>query len=179
MARSKVTIVGLYNYDDSLFDNMLLPDGIDRGNLIYNILERAGDFALLYPDFDFMKMMIGVWSKNCYVVITKLLRTTQVEYDPIENYNRRGEISRQASGQSNSNSKNAQTAFDSIEFRDTDRQESAGTSAATEAVTEHLHGNIGVTTTQQMIEQERKVSTYNIYDVVTRDFINRFCIELY
>lgn len=40
-------------------------------------------------------------------------------------------------------------------------------------------GNIGVTTTQQMIESEREVSKFNIYDYITGDFINRFCLEVY
>lgn len=40
-------------------------------------------------------------------------------------------------------------------------------------------GNIGVTTTQQMIEQERNISEFNIYDYIVRSFKRRFCIMLY
>ena len=41
------------------------------------------------------------------------------------------------------------------------------------------HGNIGVTTSQQMIESEREVSLYNIIDVIINSFKNRFCLQIY
>ena len=43
----------------------------------------------------------------------------------------------------------------------------------------HTSGNIGVTTTQKMIREEREIAEFNIYDRMIRDFINRFCIEVY
>ena len=41
------------------------------------------------------------------------------------------------------------------------------------------HGNIGVTTTQEMIKQEREISRFNIYDFIIEDFKMRFCILVY
>lgn len=41
------------------------------------------------------------------------------------------------------------------------------------------HGNIGVTTTQKMIEEERRVSGFNIYDYIADSFKKRFCILVY
>lgn len=43
----------------------------------------------------------------------------------------------------------------------------------------HAFGNIGVTTTQQMIEQERNVVQFDIIDYITDDFITNFCIMIY
>lgn len=43
----------------------------------------------------------------------------------------------------------------------------------------HIHGNIGVTTTQQMIEQEREVDKFNIYDYIIQEFKQRFCLMVY
>lgn len=40
-------------------------------------------------------------------------------------------------------------------------------------------GNIGVTTTQQMIEAERQLVKFNIYDVIIDSFKQRFCLLLY
>lgn len=37
-------------------------------------------------------------------------------------------------------------------------------------------GNIGVTTTQQMIEEQRKVVRFNIYDHIIDSFKSRFCV---
>lgn len=195
MAKAKVTIVGLYNYNDSLFDNLSLPAAISKTGLIYNILERCGDLPVLYPDWDFMKIMIGVWSNNCRSVIDKLLATTQFEYNPINNYDRKSTITRQRTStntteaESNSTSENivAQTSFNSDSFKNTDKSNGSNesTDSATntgnenEQVVENTAGNIGVTSTQELIEQERNVARYNIYDVITEDFKNRFCIEIY
>lgn len=41
------------------------------------------------------------------------------------------------------------------------------------------HGNIGVTTTQEMIKQEREISRFNVYDFIIEDFKMRFCILVY
>lgn len=41
------------------------------------------------------------------------------------------------------------------------------------------YGNIGVTTTQQMIEQEREVVKFNIIDYIANDYMSNFCIMLY
>jgi hypothetical protein len=40
-------------------------------------------------------------------------------------------------------------------------------------------GNIGVTTTQQMIQQERETVTFNMYKVITDSFVDRFCLMVY
>ena len=43
----------------------------------------------------------------------------------------------------------------------------------------NVHGNIGTVTTQKMIQEQREIVTFNFYDVMIRDFIDRFCILVY
>lgn len=45
--------------------------------------------------------------------------------------------------------------------------------------TQRRTGNIGVTTTQQMIEQEREVALFNMVEHITYSFKNRFCLMIY
>ena len=40
-------------------------------------------------------------------------------------------------------------------------------------------GNIGVTTTQQMITAEREIAVFNIIDFIINDFKERFCLRIY
>lgn len=40
-------------------------------------------------------------------------------------------------------------------------------------------GNIGITTTQQMIKEQREVVELNLYDVIINDFKDRFCLLVY
>lgn len=40
-------------------------------------------------------------------------------------------------------------------------------------------GNIGVTTTQQMIKEERDLAMFNLFDVIADSFIKFFCVAIY
>lgn len=43
----------------------------------------------------------------------------------------------------------------------------------------HVHGNIGTVTTQKMITEQREIVSFNFYEKMIRDFIERFCILVY
>ena len=43
----------------------------------------------------------------------------------------------------------------------------------------HAHGNIGVTTTQKLIREQRDIDLFNLYDIIIEDFKMRFCILIY
>ena len=85
---SKLSILGLYKYDQSLFDNMQLPADFtadDRETLINNLLMECAEFECTYPAFDFCKAAIGIWSKARLRVWQKLYNTMFLEYNPIWN----------------------------------------------------------------------------------------------
>lgn len=43
----------------------------------------------------------------------------------------------------------------------------------------YAYGNIGVTTTQALIEEQRQVELYNLYDVIAEEFVMEFCLLVY
>ena len=45
--------------------------------------------------------------------------------------------------------------------------------------TGRAYGNIGVTTTQQMIEEERRVSEFDIDHIIINEFKKAFCLLIY
>ena len=59
-----ISIYGLYLFDPTLFDNLQLPTGVDRDELISNLVMECAELELLYPDGDYMKYAIGAWSKK-------------------------------------------------------------------------------------------------------------------
>lgn len=95
--RATLSIVDLYNVDETLFDGLLLPPDFDtsenRETLVNQILMRSKDFEALYPDAPFMKKQIGYWSGENIFVWDKVYTLTQLEYNPIENYDRMEESS--------------------------------------------------------------------------------------
>lgn len=64
-----------------------------------------------------------------------------------------------------------------------DTMTSSGTSASEGSSDSEHHGrvwgNIGVTSTQQLLTQEREVSEFNMYDYIAGDFAREFCLMVY
>ena len=85
---AKITLIGMYNYDDTLFDLLNVPEGIDKPTLIDTILIRSGEFEVLYPDMNFLKYSIGAWSRKWYPTLERWIEALQIEYNPLENYDR-------------------------------------------------------------------------------------------
>lgn len=71
-----------------LFDNLTLPDGIDKDTLMENILLQGGEFEVMYGDPWFMRDAIGTWSRKWQRTFEKWLAVLNVEYNPLENYDR-------------------------------------------------------------------------------------------
>ena len=44
---------------------------------------------------------------------------------------------------------------------------------------EQTEGSIGVITSEIMLQQEREAALFNMYDIITTDFKNRFCLLIY
>lgn len=87
-----LSILGLYNYDNSLFDNLVLPLGIDKDDVTDNLLLELAELEVIYPSIDMMKFAIGSWSRKELPVWDKLYATTMLEYNPIHNYDRTEEV---------------------------------------------------------------------------------------
>ena len=89
--QSSVTVMGLYNYDPTLFANMEFPTGFttqDADNLINSIIMETAELEVLYNSPVFMKSIIGVWSKKELPTWNRIYAAAQAEYNPIENYDR-------------------------------------------------------------------------------------------
>lgn len=84
----KITLIGMFNYDNALFDNLRVPAGINKDVLIDSILMRGGEFETLYASPIFIKRAIGSWSNKWYDTFLKWLEAVTVEFSPIENYDR-------------------------------------------------------------------------------------------
>ena len=88
MASAKWTLIGMYNYDNTIFNDMVLPTGIDADLFKSSLLIEKGEFEVLYPDPDFMKQSIKVWSAKWFRTFSEWLKGTQAQWNPIYNYDR-------------------------------------------------------------------------------------------
>ena len=86
--KANLSIIGAYNYDSTLFDNLHLPDGVDSETVVSNILDYCAELELLYPDLPYLKNAIGYWSAKELPFWERVREMETAEYNPIENYDR-------------------------------------------------------------------------------------------
>jgi len=269
--------LGLYQWDQTVFDLMQIPEALDKDTLVDNLLAETAELEVLYPNPIVFKNLVGVWSAKQIDIWNRLYATTQYEYNPIENYNRYETGSDSGTGRTTHSGTDTTTettthggtdgrteavstggkdtldmtrreggqdqtvgadtkghwvaGFDSQPSGQDDglvkqtRDQDDATTTTTYGKTEtnkdettygrtgnvqetktygetvnksgglthgeqvattndgehelHAHGNIGVTTTQKLIREQREIDLFNLYDIIIEDFKMRFCILVY
>ena len=86
-----MSVLGLYNYDDTIFDNMAFPEAMtttEKTDTINNIILECAELEVLYTNPAFMKFAIQTWSRKELPTWVRVYNASVAEYDPIENYNR-------------------------------------------------------------------------------------------
>jgi len=199
-----LTVMGLYEYDNTIFENLYLPTGVDREKMIDTIILESAELECIYPAPGFLKKAISLWSATRAMSWDRFYHATLLEYNPIENYDRQesetttgnrehsGKDTSVLSGQSSTNELNKTAGFDSANMVDRESTTASGTESNSNELTHgekisdegsrtlRVHGNIGVTTSQAMLESELDISKkINIYDYIAEEFKNRFCIMIY
>ena len=170
-----LSIVGMYDFYPAIFQDMVVPDGIDRDVLIDEILFKCAELELLYTSPRFLQAMIAHWSIANYDAFQKMYKTTVLEYNPI--WNKDGTITEETTTTGNNDDVTSVKGFNSDSWAEAGR--SKGSAAGSSLTTRKEEGNIGVTTTQQMIKEEREVSEFNIYAYIAERFKNTFCVLIY
>ena len=104
MSSAILTLIGLYNYDHTLFDNMVLPDDVDKSLVVDSILMCGGEYEVLYSNADMLKTMIESWSHRWLNVFENWKRATDDmnKINPLDNYDRYEEWEDTGTNQSHS-----------------------------------------------------------------------------
>lgn len=238
MSTAKITLIGLETYlnpDRSVFEQMILPEGIDKEVLIGAILMRCQEFELLWSDPDFMIDAVNVWSRKHYPTFDKWIKALNIQYDPLYNYDRTEEYTDSHTGNysregvdtsSGSNTRtddltltnnltdtnditltHSEKAYNDNNFvasqkdvTDQDQthtgtvkntgsvsdvytsggnSDETGNDAWTNIHKARLFGNIGVTTSQQMLQSELDIARWNIFEHIADLFCEEFCVMVY
>ena len=279
----KLTMIGMSNYDPTLFDGLTFPAGIDKSLAVNEILMRSGEFEVLYPNPDFLKAQIELWGKKHYRTFEKWVEALAIDFDPLFNYDRFEEYTDEKVGTDSRTGKSSQTnsqvesgkakssesgtestanvsdattktdgsrsaatsevnstagdnenkvsAYDASNYSPREKSETTGNSFSTNTTgetsgtestssgasntstarggvsedeseksaasaqartedesrasneiikhTAHLYGNIGVTTSTQMLEDFIRVERFCIYEQIADIFCDEFCIMIY
>jgi len=231
MSLVTMSVYGLYQYDDTLFEELALPEGIERETVINNILLDSMELETFITDPNALKTAIGYWSRAQLPIWQHLKETTEYEYNPI--WNKDGTVTetetrnlagsktntqtrnlagtsgdtetRNLAGSGDTTTENGVNAFNGSGYADRDQSitnasttdtgtvqhsgstsdtgtvQDSGQSTDTGTISRSRieKGNIGVTTTQQMIKEEREIAEFNLVNYIVRSFIERFCLLVY
>lgn len=223
MALAKITLLGMYEYLNSegidLFSEMTLPAEIDKDILVDSIMLRGAEFEILYSEPQTMRNAIGAWSRKWQHTLTKWAKVLAIEYDPLENYDRReswsdakignesrkgsrkesGSSSDMAVANGNGTNENQRAAYDSASYSPVEKDINSSQNASSGASVRNAsgtdsedrsnaesslhegrtHGNIGVTTSQQMLQSEWDVAKLNVYEEAAELFLTELTIYTY
>ena len=188
MSSGTMSLLGLYNWDNTILDGMSLPEGVDLEYMKKTLLRECAELEILYSDIDFLKEAISIWSLTELQTWERLYQAFTIEYNPIWNVDgtetevEEHDLRFNATG--NNTSTNQTAGYNSSNFQNSEKEsldtESDSYDRGTITRTKTRGGNIGVTMSQQLLEKELEVRPkLNIYRYITEDFKNRFCLLIY
>lgn len=196
--KAKLSVLGLYRWNNEVFSGLVLPDGVDPEVLTWNILEQCAELETIYSDPEYMAASLANWSSLMLPNWTKIQEALTAEYNPI--WNKDGTISEtniygkqhsastgSASGSGSGTQKVAGYNSDTTHTRE--ENSTTSSSSANDSVTTDAHtdtrtvieqGNIGVTESSAMVTHEIQLRrSFNIYKIITEDFKNHYCMMVY
>lgn len=212
-------IVAILEFDPTIFDDLIFPEGVNKQIFVDSLVQTCGHTPLLHPDPGYLHYYIPAWGRRTFKIWQKLAATLDLEYNPIENYDRNStytdttdrSLNRTTSNSSKSHGTNGSTgrstntsedkvsADNSSEYQPDRTSTASGTTSdqlimdssgsdsgkmtdaekVSHTYTERTHGNIGVTTSQQMIQSERDLVRYDFYMEIVNSFKREFCLLIY
>lgn len=200
MAQPTLSIAGLYKFNEHLFDDMYIPESLDRDTVVASIIMETEGLEALYVDVPFMMSAIKYWSITMRHKWDKLVASMNFEYNPIwnkdgvrihtETEDKSSERDETVADSTASTSNNFGAGFNTtsgLTNRERDTVQNSGQVKTDDDLKESTkreskdveQGNIGVTSTQQLIKEEREVADINIYSIIAKDFKHKFCIQVY
>lgn len=157
-------IRALYDYDNTIFDNLSLPDGIDAGAVVDRIILKYGDTPIFAPDPAVIKYYIGRWSVRRSPIWERYKEVIEAQYNPIENYDRY--------------EKGTNTVENTISADNASTYQPDTKTIATPDM--HVHGNIGVTTAAKMQSEIMELlPQFDVVEFIADDFKSEFCLYVY
>lgn len=157
-------IRAIVDYDNTVFDNMVLPEDMNLSDVVDRILFKYGDTPLFAPDPAVIKFYIGKWSARRLPLWNRYIEVVSAQYDPIENYDRY---------ETGSDTTELQISADNASTYQPDSQ-----SIRTPDL--HIHGNIGVTTAATMQRELLDLlPRFDVIDFIADDFKTEFCLYVY
>ena len=184
MSTSTISILGLYRADNNLFNDMVIPAGLDKTELVKNILLEFAELEVIYPDPDIISQALESWSKIRIDAWNKMKTVLYQNYDPFINI-KRDEVrtitqTRDLAGSSTGTDK--VNAFNETSLINRSQEEiyTSDTGTVTTQDYFHVEGDSAITDAQDVLRKEMDVRIkYDLYQIILNEFKQRFLLQIY
>lgn len=176
-----LSINGLYISDPTIFEYFYLPTELEdmKQDIIDYICESCAELEIVYPDPNIMKNSIRIWSSRNLYKWTELYKTTQYEYNPIWNKDGTFTELHNDTTTTSSTATRQTTGYNDNNFVDRDKDTIGGSISVAGGYTRTEKGNIGITSTQSLIQEQRDVVRFSIIEEIAKDFRNYYCLMVW
>lgn len=174
-----LSILGLFNYDSSVMEGFNVPENVDRDTAVNSILLECAELELIYSNIEIMKLAIATWSDKELPIWTRLQKTNELVYNPIYNVDGVERETQTRDLTATGDNVGSVHGFNSSDWAEANKSEGTSRDTGTVTTEKRRSGNIGVTTTQKMIQEERDISTFDIIEYIVKSFKRRFCLGVY
>lgn len=184
MYNAWMSVLTLYNWDESLFSNFRIPEQLDKVTLVRNLLLETAELEVIYPDPEILKQAISVWSNSRLHTWEKICEVLYLEYDPLVNIRRDEVRTIKSTGASTSSGSSVDqvSAWNDADFANRGKTDDSGKTDTSHETTETLHieGDSAITDAQDVIRKEMDVRIkYDMYRIILNEFKERFCVMVY
>lgn len=150
---ARLTLNGMYIYEPTLFDGMILPEDYDRDALFAEIMTRCGQMYPYHQIPSILKSNIRLWFSRNFLQFDRVMEALNAEYNPVENYDKHEDWTRTP----DLTDESTHTGKDSTQLSGTDSTELSGDDSTTRSYDDYNETSTrtGDDTT------ERQVSAYD------------------
>lgn len=171
LSLSSVTLIG----DWSTLDNTMAID-----HRLYNFFgDKAFDPSFSKLDNSVITAAVADFINSKVYELDKLYATTEVEYDPIQNYSMTESGTDATTASSSGDTTDYSTSYNSESENKTGKSAASGSSSTTLVHNFTRAGNIGITTSQQMLQSERDLAHFDFIGYVAEMIVTNFTTAEY
>lgn len=176
-----ISVLGMYNFNSGLFDKFKVPAQIEKQDVVDSILLDCAELPVVYTNWDILQGAIGLLSKRRLHAWERMATALFEDYNPLHNFDRYEDSTDDETANSigNANSVNTVNGYNGDAEHDRQKTEGKSETKRGNKHNAHLYGNIGVTTSAQMLEGELEIRKQDLISIIVREFKEAFCIMVY
>ena len=171
----------MWQFNNALFEKFEVPEQINKQDVVDTILLECAELPVVYTNWDVLQGAIGLLSKRRLHAWERMAKALFEDYNPLHNFDRYEDSSDDENTSSSGTADSVNTVNGYNGDAERDRQNTTGNSNTTRGNKHkaHLYGNIGVTTSAQMLEGELEIRKQDLISIIAREFKENLCIMVY